>query len=92
MLSLSDTAGEHLAHMLAKANAPEEAVIRVLVGDGEFGVEIDTVQPGDTTFAHAKRTVLAIDAQISESFADKRLDLHVEDDQPELVIVEQLLE
>ncbi len=92
MFSLSYTAAEHLAYELAQANAPEDAVIRVVVEDGEFGLAMDTVQPGDTTFAHAERTVLAIDAQISESLADKRLDLHVEDDQPELAIVEQLLE
>ncbi len=92
MFSLSYTAGEHLAYMLAEANAPEDAVIRVVAHEEKLGVVIDTVQPGDTTFAHAERTVLAIDAQISESLADKRLDLHVEDDQPELVIVEQLLE
>ena len=92
MLSLSYTAGEHLAYMLASANAPENAVVRVVVEDGEFELKTDTVRPGDTTFAHAERTVLAIDAQISGSFADKRLDLHVVDDQPELVIVEQLQE
>ncbi len=92
MLSLSYTAGEHLAHELAQANAPEDAVIRVVVEEGQLGLIIDTVQPGDTTFAHAERTVLAIDAQISESLADKRLDLDVVDDQPQLVIVKQLLE
>ena len=63
-----------------------------IVEDGEFGLKLDTVQPGDTTFAHAERTVLAIEAQLSDALADKRLDLHVEDDQPELVIVEQPLE
>ncbi len=92
MVSLSYTAAEHLAYMLADANAPEDAVIRVVVEEGQLGLIIDTVQPGDTTFAHAEKTVLAIDAQISESLADKRLDLHVEIDQPEFVIVEQLLE
>ncbi len=92
MLSLSYTAAEHLAYMLADANAPEDAVIRVVVEDEKFGLKIDTVRPGDTTFAHAERTVLVINAQISGSFADKRLDLHVVDDQPELVIVEQLQE
>ena len=92
MLSLSDDAGEHLARVLAEANAPEDAVIRVVVKEGQLGLIIDTVQPGDTTFAHAERTVLGIDAQISESLTDKRLDLHVENDEAELVIVEQLME
>ncbi len=92
MFSLSYTAGEHLAHMLAQANAREDAVIRVVAHEGKLGGVIDTVEPGDTTFAHAEKTVLAIDAQISKSLADKTLDLHVEIDQPELVIVKQLLE
>ncbi len=92
MFSLSYTAGEHLAHELAQANAPEDAVIRVVADEGQLGLIIDTVQPGDTTFAHAERTVLVIDTQISESLADKRLDLHVQYDEAELVFVKQLLE
>jgi hypothetical protein len=49
MFSLSYTAGEHLAHELAKTDAPEDAVIRVVVEHGQFGLEIGTVQPGDMT-------------------------------------------
>ena len=78
--------------LLAKADAAEDAVIRLVVEDEKFGFTFDTEQPGDTTFAHAERTVLVIDAQISESLADHRLDLHVEDDRPHLKIVKQLPE
>ncbi len=92
MFSLSYTAGEHLAYMLVEANAPEAAVIRVVVEDRKLGLDIDTVQPGDTTFAHAERTVLAIDTQICESLADRKLDVKVRGEKSELILIEQLQE
>ncbi len=75
MFSVSYTASELLALMLAQAEAPNDAVIRLVAGNGKLGLEMNTVQPGDTTFAHAEKTVLAIDEQISESLADQKLDV-----------------
>ena len=89
MLALSYTASEHLDLLLAEANAPDDAAIRlVLEGDG-FSLEIDTARPGDTTFDHAEKVVLAIDEQVSELLADMKLDVKVTG---ELVLIEQLEE
>jgi len=86
MLALSYTASEHLDLLLAEANAPDDAAIRlVLEGDG-FSLEIDTARPGDTTFDHAEKVVLAIDEQVSELLADMKLDVKVTG---ELVLIEQ---
>ena len=88
MLALSYTASEHLDLLLAEANAPDDAAIRlVLEGDG-FSLEIDTARPGDTTFDHAEKVVLAIDEQVSELLADMKLDVKVTG---ELVLIEQLV-
>ena len=89
MFSVSYTAGELLALMLAQAEAPEDAVIRLVAGNGKLGLEMTTVQPGDTTFAHAEKTVLAIDEPISVSLSDQKLDVKLIGEEPELVLIEQ---
>ncbi len=97
MLSVSYTAAERLDHMLADAmladaEVPEDAVIRVVVEDGEFGLKIDTLQPGDTTFDHLEKVVLAIDEQVSKLLADRKLDVNVRGEKPELILIERLEE
>ena len=89
MLSLSYAASEHLALMLAQAEAPDDAVFRFVADDDELGLEIDTVQPGDATFDHAEKPVLAIDEQISRLLANKKPDVDVTGDEPELTLMEQ---
>ncbi len=89
MFTLSDTASEYFTLMLAHPNAPDDAVIRLVAKDGGFGLVIGTIQPGDETFAHAEKTVLAIDEQISELLTNKKLDVDATGDQPELRLTEQ---
>ncbi len=97
MLSVSYTASERLDHMLADAmladaEVPEDAVIRlVLDGDG-FNLGIDKVRSGDTTFDHLEKVVFAIDVQVSKLLADKKLDVKVRGEKPELILIERLEE
>ena len=92
MLSVSYTAAERLDQMLAEAEAPEDAVIRfVRDGDG-FDLGIDRVRPGDTTFDHLEKVVLAIDEQVSKLLADSKLDVNAMGEEPALVLIEQLEE
>ncbi len=92
MLTLSYTAGEHLDLLLAEANASDDAAVRlVLKGDG-FSLKIDTARPGDTTFDHKEKVVLAIDEQVSELVADMKLDVKVTGEETELVLLEPLEE
>jgi hypothetical protein len=86
---LSYEASEHFALMLAQAETPDDAVIRLVAKDDEIGFAIDTVQPGDETFAHADKTVLAIDEQIAEMLTNKKLDVEFTGDEPELALTEQ---
>ena len=89
MLTLSYAASEHLALKLAQDEAPDGAVIRLVANDGGFRLAIDTVQPGDATFDHAEKIVLAIDEQISGLLANKKLDVDVTGDQPKLKLRKQ---
>ena len=57
MLTLSYAASEHVALMLAQAEAPDDAVIRLVAEDNGIGLVIDTIHPGDETFTHAEITV-----------------------------------
>ena len=92
MLSLSYTAAERLDHMLADAEAREDAVIRFVLDGKGFNLGIDTVRPGDTTFDHLEKVVLAIDEQVSKLLADSKLDVNAMGEKPALVLIEQLQE
>ncbi len=92
MLTLSYTGSERLDLLLAEANAPDAAAIRMVFEGDEFSFEIDTPRPGDTTFDHEEKVVLAIDEQVSELLANMKLDVEVTGEEPELVLIEQLEE
>ena len=92
MLSVSYTAAERLDHMLADAEAPEDAVIRFVLDGDRFNLGIDTVRPGDTTFDHLEKVVLAIDEQVSKLLADRKLDVKVRGEKSELILIERLEE
>ncbi len=92
MLTLSYTAGECLDLLLAEANAPDDAAIRMVVDGDGFSLEIDTARPDDTTFDHGEKVVLAIDAQVSELLADKKLNVTFIEEEPELILIERLEE
>ena len=64
-------------------------MFRLIVINHEIGLEIDTVQPGDSTFAHDEKIVLVIDEEVSESVADITLDALVEGDSADLVLIER---
>ena len=90
MLTVTDTASEHLRQLLAKAS--DDAVIRVAEEDGKFGLEIGTVQPGDTTFNHEEQIILAIDSRASELLADRKLGVKGTGEESELILIHQLAE
>ena len=64
-------------------------MFRLVVKNHEIGLEIDTVQSGDSTFAHDEKIVLVIDEEVSESVADITLDALVEGDSSDLVLIER---
>ncbi len=92
MLTVSYTASEHLDLMLAEANVPNDAVVRVVVEGRGVDLGIDIVRPGDTTFDHGGKVVLAIDEQASELLADRKLVVQGTGEESHLILTEQLEE
>ena len=92
MLTLSYTAGERLDLLLAEADAPNDAVFRFVRDGAGFDLGIDIVRPGDSTFTHEEKVVLAIDEQVSELLANMKLDVKVTGEESVLVLIEQLEE
>lgn len=75
MLTITESAGAHLAQLLAENNASEDTAIRFLLIGEKLTPKLDNVRPGDATFEHEGRTVLLLDEPLSERLADNTLDL-----------------
>ncbi|MCG8407766.1 MAG: hypothetical protein MI923_21410 [Phycisphaerales bacterium] len=75
MLTVTEAASAHLEKMLKQKEVPEGTAVR-FVDDGD-GVVLrqDTQRDGDAAFQHNGRTVLLLDARMSELLAKDTLDL-----------------
>ena len=75
MLTVTDAASAHLAQMLKQHDAPEDTAVRLVYEGQGVALRRDRERAGDATFQHEGRTVLLLDAQISELLAKDTLDL-----------------
>jgi hypothetical protein len=82
MLHVSTPAAARLAHLL---NArPENAVFRIVRRDQRCRLRLGTVLPGDQTFVHDGRVVLALDERMGTTLSLRQLELRQTDDGPRL--------
>jgi len=72
--------------MIAEADVPDDVAFRMTPQDDGFNFELVKPYPGDVTFAHAEKIVLAIDEQVSESLAKFLLDVEFVDEEPNLFL------
>ena len=79
MLTVTEAASAHLARMLNEQNAPEEIAVRFVPEEEGIALRHDSERPGDTTFQRQDRTILVLDAAVSELLAEDTL--YVEDAQ-----------
>ena len=87
MLTVTETAGAHLAQLLAEADQPEEMAIRVEQGTtGALTLRFDHVQPDDLTVEHEDRTVLVFDTEMAEMLGGKTIDAKDAEEGTKLVI------
>lgn len=84
MLSMTETAGEHLAALLEGAGAPAEMAVRLVREESGLSLTVDSERPGDATFTHAGRTVLVLDGEVSNQLAESTLDVEETEDGPKL--------
>jgi len=73
MLKVSDRAAQRMAHLLNAKS--DRSVLRIIRRDDRLRMQFGHLLPGDQTFAHEGRVVLAIDKQIGKSLELRNLDL-----------------
>lgn len=84
MLNVTEPAAAHLAQLLS--GAPDENVVRFVPGENGLAMQLSQAQPGDTTFDHGEKTVLALDAAISDSLSEHTLDVQPTQQGPQLTL------
>jgi hypothetical protein len=86
MFTITDAAGEHLSVLLDNANASQDMAIRFVLEDNTLTPKMDNTRPGDTTFEHEDRTVLVLDADVSDTLSEATLDVQPTDEGMALVL------
>ena len=75
MLAVTDAAKAHLAQMLNDHGLPEDVAVRFVSEGQAIALKQDAERPGDDVFQHEGRTVLLLDAQVSELLTEDTLDV-----------------
>ena len=87
MLTVTETASAHLAHLLVQASKPEDMVVRLERGTtGDLSLRFDYALPDDTTFEHMDRAVLALGPQVAPTLAGTTLDVRDDEEGPRLIV------
>jgi hypothetical protein len=86
MFSITDAAGEYLTALLDNANASEETAIRFVLEGTTLTPTLDRAHPGDVTFDHGDRTVVVLEAHVSDTLSEATLAVEPTDDGPKLVL------
>lgn len=75
VLTVTEAARARLAQMLKQRDALEDIAVRFVYEGQGIALQYNSERTGDTTFQHEGRTVLLLDAQVSELLAENTLDL-----------------
>ena len=86
MLTVTYTAGEHIAYMLSEHEVRDDVVLRIELTKGGIKMQPDKMRPGDETFDHNGKVVLVLDQQTSQLFGNKIIDLMTDDDGSHLIL------
>jgi hypothetical protein len=87
MLSLTHAARQHVADLLAQAEAGE--VLRISSSPEGIRFAVDRVRIGDKTFNDGDKCILAIDQMVLRSVSGKTLDVEINDGKPTLVLFDE---
>jgi hypothetical protein len=86
MFVMTEPAGEYLCAVLDRANAPEEAAIRLAVEGDAIVPKLDKPRPGDAMYDHDGRKVLIMDERVSQLLDGSTLELQPTADGEKLVL------
>ena len=75
MLTVTEAASARLAQMLKQQSMPQEIAVRSVYEGQGIALRQDRERARDATFQYEGRTVLLLDAQVSELLAEDTLDL-----------------
>jgi hypothetical protein len=75
VLTVTEAASANLAQMPKQQGAPEDLAVRLVCEGRGIALRPDGERTGDTTFQHEGRTVLPLDARVSELLAEDTRDL-----------------
>ncbi len=85
-MTVTYTAGEHIAYMLSEHEVPDDVVLRIKWTKGGVEMQPDKMRPGDETFDHGGKVVVVLDQQTSQLLGDKTIDLRTDDDGSHLIL------
>jgi Fe-S cluster assembly iron-binding protein IscA len=86
MLTITESAGSHLAQLLSESDAPEDAAVRIAHDQEGWSLLLDNADPEDQRFEHEGRTVLVIDNESAELLGDVTLDVQMDETEAHLTI------
>ena len=75
MLKASYSACAFISELLTAEEAPDESAVRILIAENELTIKLDEEKPGDETYLHEGKTVLLVDAKMSQVLDGKTLDV-----------------
>ena len=87
MFVMTQSAGEFLCSALERAQAPEEAAIRLALEGDALVSKLDKARPGDATFDHDGRKVLVMDERVSQLLNGTTLELEPTSEGDKLVLI-----
>ena len=86
MVTLTYSAGEHMAYMLPEDQVRDDVVLRIKFANGGVEMQPDKMRQGDETFDHNGKVVLVLDQQTSQLLGNKTIDLMTDDDGTHLIL------
>ncbi len=86
MVTLTYTAGEHMAYMLSEHQVRDDLVLRIKLTESGVEMQPDEMRPGDETFDHNGKVVLVLDQQTLQLLGNKTIDLMTDDDGSHLIL------
>lgn len=75
MLTLTEAAGAHLATLLDNSEAPDDAAVRIVMGEKGLALATDQPRAEDATYEHNDKTVLVLDKQVATALSDRTIDI-----------------
>ena len=87
MLQITPTAGQHLVKMLSAAQAPAGVAVRLYIQYDDVAMAIDEMFDGDASYDFEGRTVLVMDAKMSQLLDRRRLEIEQTEKGPQLAVI-----